>query len=282
MKRAVLSLVAGLALAVGAQAQTFPSPDAAAQAFVDAVKRGDDGPWRALLPPPSEDDEEIRERFLEAWAESHKIVPDGDARAMIEVGTKGWTLPIPLVRDGTVWRFDLEAGRAEIKARAIGRNELSTVQTLLALVDAQLDYATLDPMKTGRVQYARRLLSSPGRKDGLYWPTAPGEPQSPIGPELANAQVASGIYNGYRYRLLYFQGPAAPGGAREYLINGRMLGFAIIAWPAEYGETGVSTFITSHDGVVYERDFGPDTQTQATNMTAFNPDKDWEKADMEP
>jgi hypothetical protein len=287
--RVALVVLAGWLSVAAAMAQTFPSPDAAAAAFVDALKGNDEkamtvvlGPaWRELVPADVDDDDKPRERFLAAWGERNRIVADGDSKAKLEVGPNGWTFPIPLVKEGGTWRFDLAAGRAEIKARFIGRNEITTVQTLLAIIDAQRDYAALDPMKTGRVQYSRRLLSSPGKKDGLYWESAPGEPLSPIGPALAKAQT-DGAYNGYRYRLLYAQGPAAPGGAYGYLVGNRMLGFAIIAWPVKYGETGVMTFIASHAGDVYERDFGPDTAVRAGETAAFNPDKDWEKADTDP
>jgi hypothetical protein len=181
----------------------------------------------------------------------------------------------------------VEAGRLEIQARDIGRNELAVVQTMMAIVDAQRDYAALDPMKVGVPVYARRLLSSPGKKDGLYWDAAPGEPQSPLGPAVAKAQASKGAgddgHYGYNFRLLYAQGPAAPGGAHDYLVNGRMIGgFAVIAWPVNYGETGVMTFIVNQSGDVYEQDLGPDTAKNAAAITVFNPDKDWQKSDMTP
>ena len=195
-------------------------------------------------------------------------------------------MPIPLVKEAAGWRFDVDAGRTEIRARLIGHNELTVVQSLLAIVDAQRDYAALDPMKTGVATYARRLLSSPGKKDGLYWETKPGEPESPLGPRLAKAQPgdreADG-YFGYHYRLLYGQGPAAPGGEYSYLVDNRMIGgFGAIAWPVRYGETGVMTFIVSHSGEVYEQDLGPDTVQRAAAITLFDPDKDWQKADTTP
>ena len=202
------------------------------------------------------------------------------------MGTTGWVSPLPIVKQGNEWRYDVAAGRKEMQARAIGRNELAVIQTLLAVIDAQRDYATLDPMKTGVNVYARRLLSSPGKKDGLYWETKPGEPPSPLGPLLAKAQLGEAQekgYYGYRFRLLYSQGPDAPGGAYDYLVKGRMIGgFALIAWPVKYGETGVMTFIASHSGDVYEQDLGPDTAQEAAAINVFNPDKDWAKADMTP
>ena len=205
---------------------------------------------------------------------------------MIGVGTTGFVAPVPIVKQGNDWRFDIEAGKKEMQARLIGRNELAVVQTLLAIVDAQRDYAALDPMKVGVPVYARRLLSSPGRKDGLYWESKPGEPESPLGPLVAKAQpgeIQEYGYYGYRFRLLYSQGPDAPGGAYDYLVKGRMLGgFAVIAWPVRWGETGVMTFMVSHNSDVYERDLGPDTAQEADAINVFNPDKSWDKADMTP
>ena len=303
-RRAFLALVlaAGVAtaFATGASAQSakpqgFATPEAAADALTDAIRRDDSkavgailgSGWRDLVLGRPEDEAQLREKFLEAWDARHKVVVDGN-KATIEAGTTGWTGPIPIVREGDQWRFDTEAGRQEITARRIGRNELSVIQSLLALVDAQHDYAALDPMKVGAPVYARRLLSSPGRKDGLYWDTAPGEPESPIGPALATAQAhgqggTEDGYYGYRFRLLYAQGPDAPGGAYDYLVKDRMIGgFAILAWPIRYDDTGVMTFMVNQDGVVYEQDLGPDTATKAAAITVYNPDKTWDKADTTP
>ncbi|WP_422015107.1 DUF2950 domain-containing protein [Reyranella sp.] len=296
-----LVLVAGFAAAatcVQAQSpkpQGFATPEAAADALTDAIRRDDSkavgailgSGWRDIVLGRPEDEERLREKFLEAWDARHKVVVDGN-KATIEAGTTGWTGPIPIVKDGDHWRFDTEAGRQEITARRIGRNELSVIQSLLALVDAEHEYAALDPMKVGVPVYARRLLSSPGRKDGLYWDAAPGEPESPIGPALATAQAQGqgGIedgYYGYRFRLLYAQGPDAPGGAYDYLVKDRMIGgFAILAWPIRYGDTGVMTFMVNQDGIVYEQDLGPDTAAKAAAITVYNPDKNWDKADMTP
>jgi hypothetical protein len=242
--------------------------------------------WTAFIPADSGERDRRRTAYLAAWDESHKVTVSDGATATIEAGKSGWTLPIPIVKDGTEWRFDLEAGREEMRARLIGRDELAVIQTLLAIVDAQRDYAALDPMKVGLPVYARRLLSSPDRKDGLYWESKPGEPESPLGPLVAKAQpgeIQRDGYYGYRFRLLYSQGPEAPGGAYDYLVNGRMLGgFAVIAWPVRWGETGVMTFIVSHNSDVYEKDLGPDTAQAAAAINVFNPDKSWDKADMTP
>jgi len=292
-----LLLVAGFAFGAVAQQpaklQGFATADAAATALTEAIRKDDDkavsamlgAGWRDFVSGSAEDEDRVRARFLAAWDQSHKVVVSDD-KATVEVGTTGWVSPIPIVKDGSEWRFDIEAGRKEIQARDIGRNELAVVQTMMAIVDAQRDYAALDPMKVGVPVYARRLLSSPGKKDGLYWDAAPGEPQSPLGPAVAKAQASKGTdegHYGYNFRLLYAQGPAAPGGAYDYLVNGRMIGgFAVIAWPVSYGETGVMTFIVNQSGDVYEQDLGPDTAKNAAAITVFNPDKDWQKSDMTP
>lgn len=272
----------------------FATAEQAADAMTEALRKDDDkaiaamlgSSWRDFVPGTREDEDESREKYLKAWDQNHKLVPDGDGRMLVEVGTTGFTMPIPIVKEAGGWRFDVAAGKTEMIARQIGRNELTVVQSLLAIVDAQYDYATLDPMKTGTTAYARRLLSSPGKKDGLYWEAKPGEPESPLGPLVAKAQPGDREgqgYHGYRYRLLYGQGPNAPGGAYSYLLNGRMLGgFGVIAWPVKYGETGVMTFIVSQSGDVYERDLGPETPQRAAEITLFDPDKEWQKADTTP
>jgi len=317
MRRALLALVCLAGLSLGATAQTppaaqtptpqtspankpaptpqsFPTPDAAAQTLTEALRKDDDktirailgAGWRDLVPGTTEDEDEARAKYLAAWDENHKIVLSGDDKAQVEVGKTGFLMAIPIVKQDGVWRFDVEAGQQELQARFIGRNEYRAIQTLLAIVDAQRDYAAMDPMKIGVPTYARRLLSSPGKKDGLYWETQSGEPDSPLGPLVAKAQQGAKEgegYYGYHYRLLYGQGPDAPGGAYSYLVNGRMVGgFAVIAWPVTYGDTGVMTFIVSHNSDVYEQDLGPDTAQKAGNISVFNPDKDWQKSDMTP
>ena len=300
LRRGVLALVfvAGLAVSALAQpaakVQGFPTAEAAADALTEAVRSKNlkaieamfGADWRDVLPASSDERDRRRANFLAAWDESHKVTITDGTKAVIAAGKSGWTLPIPIVKDGADWRFDVAAGRKEMWARQIGRDELAVIQTLLAIVDAQRDYAALDPMKVGVPAYARRLLSSPGKKDGLYWETPAGQPPSPLGPAVAKAQAGSSTpdgHYGYNFRLLYAQGPAAPGGARDYLINGRMIGgFGVVAWPLRYGETGVMTFIVSQSGDVYQRDLGPETAQRAAEIVTFNPDKDWTKADMTP
>jgi hypothetical protein len=299
LRRGTLALVilVGLTLCAAAQApaqQTFPTADQAANTLTEAIRKDDDkavsailgAGWRDFVPGSKGEEDQARADFLKAWDEGHKVVPDGDTKASIEVGTTGFVMPIPLVKENGAWRFDVNAGRVEIIARTVGRNELRVVQTLLAIVDAERDYSAQDPMKTGISVYARRLLSTPGKKDGLYWETKPGEPGSPLGPLVAKAQPGAKEgdgYWGYHYRLLYGQGPDAKGGAYDYLAGGRMIGgFGVIAWPVTYGETGVMTFVVNQDGVVYEQDLGPDTPQRAAKILVFNPDKDWQKSDMTP
>jgi len=299
MRRAFLVLalctgLAGVVLAQTPQLRGFPTAEAAADALTDAIRKNDDkaimailgSTWREFAPGNDQEDDEARAKFLKGWDESHKILPQSDDRVLVGVGTTGWVSPLPIVKQGSEWRYDMEAGRKEMQARAIGRNELAVIQTLLAIIDAQRDYAAADPMKVGVPVYARRLLSSPGKKDGLYWEGKPGDPQSPLGALVAKAQTGEPQkdgYYGYRFRLLYSQGPDAPGGAYDYLVKGRMIGgFAVIAWPVKYGETGIMTFIASHSGDVYEQDLGPDTAQEAASINVFNPGKDWEKADMTP
>lgn len=285
---------AGSVLAQPAKQKHFPTAEEAAIALTDAIRKDDDKAvqailgvgWRDLIPGTAGHEDDVRSRYLKSWDENHKIIPDGDERAYVEAGTTGWRSPLPLIKDAAGWYFDIEAGRKEIIAREIGRDEYTVIQTLLAIVDAQREYVSLNPMSDRAPTYARRLLSSPGKKDGLYWEAKPGEPESPIGELVAKAQPGDAPgegYFGYRFRMLYAQGPSAPGGARSYLVDNRMIaGFAVIAWPVTYGETGVMTFMVSQSGDVYERDFGPDTATTVAGVNVFDPDDNWDKADMTP
>ena len=205
---------------------------------------------------------------------------------MIQVGPDAWPLPIPMVQRGGGWRFDARQGAEEIVTRRIGRNELDTIETLRAIVDAQDDYARTAGRQGAFHAYARRFFSTPGQRDGLFWATREGERPSPLGPLLAAASGgaygaprpgdAPRPYNGYFFRILEAQGPAAPGGAMDYVVNGRMIGgFGVVAWPVEYGRSGIKTFIVSHRGVVYERDLGPDTARTVRGITAFDPGEGW-------
>jgi hypothetical protein len=285
---AAVGLFVAWAPAVFAQQRTFDSPLAAMNAFGDAVATSDEDALKALLGPDFRTyippvGAEGRYRFLAAWAKSHAIQLKGDVKALVAVGGDGWTLPIPIVKTAQGWQFDTRAGAEEMRLRRIGRNELAVMQVMLAIYDAEKDYARSDRNGDGVLQYASRLTSSPGKRDGLYWPTKAGEAQSPLGPSVAAAHAAGGSseagYYGYRYKLLIGQGKNASGGAFDYVARGRMIGgFGAVAWPVKYGDTGVMTFIVSHDGVVYEKDLGPDTAARAAAMTRFDPDSSWQKA----
>jgi hypothetical protein len=201
------------------------------------------------------------------------------------LGQVEWPFPIPLVKKGDTWEFDTATGRQEILARRIGRDELATIQACLAYVDAQNEYAeTSSP-----TSYAQRIVSSPGKKDGLYWPTATGETPSPLGELVADATERGyrvggqpSPYNGYFFKILTKQGPTARGGAQDYVVKGHMIGgFALVAYPAQYGNSGVMTFVVNHDGDVYEKDLGPSTARIASRMTAYAPDQTWKKVTVD-
>jgi hypothetical protein len=296
---ATLFLVAGLAASASAQPtpfKTFPTAEAAADAFADAVRNDNEKAlldmlgtgWTAFVPNLKEDSDGHRERFLAAWDTGHKVVPVSDGKALVEVGTTGFTMPIPIVKDIPGWRFDVAAGAKEIQARRIGHDELTVMQAMLAIVDAQQEYALLDPMNSGLRAYAQRVRSHPGTKDGLYWPVKEGEPKSPLGSLIAKADLTDAggrpiAFYGYHFRILIGQGPAAPGGAYSYMAHDHMIGgFAAIAWPRKYGEGGVMTFMVSLAGDVYEKDLGPMTDELARQIKVFDPGEGWQKSDTKP
>jgi hypothetical protein len=272
-----------LAPLVSAQ-KAFPSPDAAADALVDGIARHDGEAIRTVIGvdyakyvPVSDLSESDITTFLEAWSQAHGIVRAGDDKAFLGAGKSGWTLPVPIVKSAAGWQFDTRLAGEEMRTRRIGRNELAAIQVALAYSDAQDEYAAQDRDGDGIKQFATRPLSSPGKRDGLYWASLPGEPASPLGPSFADAKPGQ-PYHGYVYKILTAQGKDAPGGAKRYVKNGKMTeGYALIAWPAKYGDTGIMTFIVNKDGVVYEKDLGPGTSTLARATTAFNPDASWTK-----
>jgi hypothetical protein len=231
-------------------------------------------------------DKRARERFVSAYDEKHGLEAGG-GKVVLVVGNDDFPFPIPIVPDGPSWRFDTAAGKDEIINRRIGQNELNTIQVCLAYVDAQREYYTLDPDRDGVLQYAQKFSSTQGKKDGLYWPTNPGDSPSPLGLLVAKARgegyskSSAGVpvaYWGYYYRILSAQGKDAPGGAYGYLAHGRMIGgFALVAYPAQYGVSGVMTFIVNHEGVVYQKNLGPNTAAIARAMKQFNPDDTWQK-----
>jgi hypothetical protein len=279
--------------AAAAKQRTFSSPEEGVKALIDAGKKNDTKGILEILGPEAKSiiesgdpvaDRAAQERFVKSYDEANKLVKSGDNEMMLEVGKDNWPFPIPLVKENAGWRFDTKEGKEEIVNRRIGRNELDVIQVCLAVVDAEREYYQRDPDGDKLLQYAQKFISTKGKRDGLYWETKAGEQPSPLGPLVAQARAegykgAGGKpvpYHGYYYKLLTGQGKDAPGGAYSYLVRGKMMGgFGMVAYPAQYGSSGIMTFIVNHDGVVYQKDLGPKTASVAQSMTRFNPDKTW-------
>src|SRR5246127_4290996 len=297
---AICALLGGVfvfaALAPAVAQESYKTPEAAADALAGAARTGDRAALIKVLGPDGADiassgdpvaDSDLRKKFVETYDAKHQVKMDSDAKATLIVGPEDFPVPIPLVRKGGPWQSHTAAGRREFLARRIGRNELDAIQSSLAYVDAQNDYAAKDRTGAGSGVYAQRIVSSTGKKDGLYWPASAGGDESPLGELIAEAtrqgyRVGEGRtpYHGYYFKILTRQGPDAPGGALDYVVNGKMIGgFALVAYPAEYRNSGVMTFIVNHDGTVYQKDLGPKTAQIAERMTAYNPDPSWQKAD---
>jgi hypothetical protein len=284
--------------AAQARERVFASPEEAVKALVDAVKADNMEELRAIFGPAGKEvlssgdateDRAGRERFLKAYETKNALIQDGDAKVVLQIGTEEWPFPIPIVKRGERWSFDTRKGKEELINRRIGRNELNTIQVCLAYVDAQREYALKDRDANGLLEYAQKFRSDPGKKNGLYWEVKAGEAQSPLGPLFAAAQErgystkgAGGKpvpYYGYYYRILTGQGKNAPGGAYDYMVRGNMIGgFALVAYPAKYGSSGIMTFIVNQDGVVYQKDLGKSTEKSAVAMKLFNPDQTWKRA----
>jgi hypothetical protein len=298
-----LSLLYGIVLALAVATpvaavaatpqETFATPEAAADALMAALKADSDAPLTALFgeehkvklfdPDPAAA-KANRARIVESMQTLRVLKEPSADRRIIVIGDKAWPVPFPIVRTGDRWRFATEEGIDELINRRIGGNERNAIYSLRAFVDAQRAYASRDRDGDGVLQYAQKIMSSPGKQDGLYWPADPakGEEASPFGPLIAEAapytagHKAGEPYRGYYFRILSQQGKNAAGGAYSYVINGRMIaGFAMVAYPAYYGESGVMTFIVNHNGVVYERDLGPNTAKLAPGIKAFDPGKGW-------
>ena len=295
----VAIVLAALTLSTGSKAldaqahRVFQSAEDAARALDDAVSRGNVDEVVAIFGPGGRElidssdpaaAQHNRSVFSVAFAEGWRLVDDG-ARKWLVIGNEGWPFPVPLVEEANGWRFDTTAGREEVLARRIGRNELTAIRVCRAYVAAQRRYAGSghDGKRAGL--YARTFRSDPGRQNGLYWAASRGEPRSPLGDVLSEAAVeraaaaparsASPFY-GYNFRILTAQGKAAPGGAMDYIVGGEMSrGFALIAWPAQYDVTGIMTFVVSSDGIVYERDLGRDTVALARRITRYDPGESW-------
>ncbi len=294
-----LTLAAACSFSVSTAAGTqkiFATPEQAVRALVSAARTGNTRALLTILGPRSRAlvssgdkvaDAQARRKFVAAYDAASRLDSDSDDRRTLSVGNDDWTFPFPIVKRGKAWAFDASAGAQEILNRRIGANELDAIEVCHAYVDAQREYAEKDRNNDGFIEYAQKFLSNRGKRDGLYWPAAPGEEESPIGPLMVRAQ-AQGYstkpsrdrrpYHGYYYRILTGQGDAAKGGAYGYIVNGHMMGgFALVAFPAQYGVSGVMTFIVNQDNVVYQKDLGPDTAEIAEKMTLFDPEPSWTK-----
>lgn len=274
---------------------TFASADQAVAEMVNALRANDKAALSRIFGPEADElldsGDEVADRnrigkFLALYDEKHQLQPEKEESVTLAVGKTDWPLPVPIVKDELgKWRFHTEAGKEEMLNRRIGQNELDVIQVCQAIVDAQKEYAERDPDGDGFPQYAMKVMSDPGKKNGLYWPTAEGEPPSPLGPLVAGAvdqgygasgTSTPGTYHGYRYRLLKSQGPNAEGGAMDYVVNGMMIGgFGVVAYPADYGNSGIMTFITNYKGVIYQKDLGEDTEKLAKEMETFDPGSGW-------
>lgn len=295
----ILALLAGVCIAPQVMAQsagqkTFKTPQAAAAALVEAVKNRDKAMALEVLGTSSQGlfntgdenfDVSQHQLFVEKYQQMHRLVSNGRHADILYVGAENWPLPIPIKQGKTGWYFDSQGARLEILARRIGADELSAINVCLAIAQAQNEYRSQPHDGDTVKQYAQHITSSDGKHDGLYWKAEGTEPKSPLGPRLALASYQGGgagataqstPYHGYYFKTLTAQGKDAPGGAKDYLDNGKLTGgFALVAYPARYRESGVTTFIINQDGIVYQKDLGPDTEKIASSMREYNPDKSW-------
>jgi len=289
----VLASCHHLAPGVDVSVRTFSDPPAAGEALAAALRSDDGAALQEILgrdavsllaSGDAVDDESERARFVRLYDQAHQWTSSGAGSAVLEIGPGAWPFPVPLVRSAGGWAFDLAQGADELLNRRIGRNELGAIQACLAFVDAQNEYYQRNPRGAAKPEYARYILSRPGQKDGLYWQTAPGESPSPLGPAYAQAREAGYAprvgagkpFHGYLFRVLHGQGASAPGGAYDYVVDGAMTeGFALVAWPARYGSSGVMTFLISQVGVLYEKDLGSDTAALVEGLKSFDPDESW-------
>jgi len=278
-----------------AQPRTFSSADDAAKTLVETVRKGD---VDAVLAIFGQDGRDLlatsdpatarmnRDVFAAAAAEQWHLVDDGADRKTLVIGGEDWPFPVPIVREGNAWHFDTAAGKEEVIARRIGRNELAAIETIRAYVAAQRRYAATAHDHNEAGVYAVKFRSDPGKENGLYWPAGPGQKRSPLGDMVADAaedgrpvggdHTQPSPFNGYYFRILTAQGPAATGGAKSYVVNGQMSGgFALIAWPAQYDASGVMSFIVNQDGVIREKDLGASTDAAARKVSVYNPDPSW-------
>lgn len=292
---AVMTLCAMSLVATAAEQKTFATPDAAVDALFAALKADDDAALIAIfgdghkdliISPDHAANSVTRAKVVAAMQTYRLLEAQGDDRRVLLIGDQAWPVPIPLVRTGAQWRFATEEGEDEIVNRRIGANELSAINVLRAYLDAQKEYASRDRDGDEVLQYAQRLGSTPGKHDGLYWAADPakGEEASPFGPLVAESapylkgHQSGDPYRGYHFRILTRQGKSAPGGAYSYVINGRMIaGFAMVAYPAQYGESGVMTLIINHNGKIFQKDLGKNSAGIGAKMTAFDPGAGWKE-----
>jgi len=263
----------------------FASPEIAAQAITNAISERDKEKMGKILGlnsyqllPLKDIKPEKIEEYLKAYSQTHVLKAESKEQSILAVGKDKWTLPIPIIKGAKGWYFDTEAGKNRIRIRRIGRNELAVMQVVLAYYDAQLEYASQDRNNNSKLEYAQQFISTENTHDGLYWEAATGDTLSPLGSLFAN-NSPEGAYHGYFYRILTSQGDAAKGGKEEYVVDGRMTGgFALIAWPAIYGRTGVMSFIVNHDGIVYQQNLGQETSEAALAVQSFDPASGWTPA----
>jgi len=298
----VVMLTVCLAFGVTSKAtqeqKTFASPEEAVKAAVTAAKNDDDKELIAIFGASAKDlissgdavaDKQRREQFLRLYDEKNSLVSEKGGMVIV-IGKNDWPFPIPIVQKGKTWVFDTDKGREEILNRRIGDNELSAIQTMLAIVDAQREYARKAIGSEGLPEYAQKFMSDLGKRNGLYWETKEGEEPSPLGPAVAQAKREGytgrksgnepSPFHGYFYRMLKAQGKNAPEGAFDYIVKGKMIGgFAVVAYPAKYGNSGVMTFMVNHDGVVHQKNLGRNTEKAAKAMKKFDPDKTWKKVE---
>ncbi|MFH1028705.1 MAG: DUF2950 domain-containing protein [Pseudomonadota bacterium] len=290
----LITALASTCLAADIRQKSFRSPDEAVQALVTAIRGDDEKALLAILGPGSRElissgdsvaDNNGRDRFVAAYEQKHSLKAKTASAMILQIGDDEWSLPIPIVKKGREWVFDSAKGKRELLNRRIGRNELQVIEVIDAYVDAQQEYASKDCRGAGKVEFAQRLISTPGNHDGLFWETKAGEQESPLGPLIARAAKEGyategnlSPFHGYYFKILKGQGKHANGGTYNYVVKDKMiLGFAVVAYPAEYGNSGVMTFLVNQEGVIYEKNLGKGTRRIAEAITVFNPDRSWKK-----
>jgi hypothetical protein len=294
---ALVLIVPPFSMAAVENQESFSTPKEAVQAVIQACKADDVNVLLKIFGPDGKDivvsgdrsdDKDGRALFVKVAGEKINIIPNTihTDKAILSIGKDGWPFPVPLVKKNGRWIFDSSEGRQEILARRVGSNELNAIEVCRAYVEAQFEYAQTH-QQSGIPEYAQKIVSSPGKEDGLYWEPVKGGAECQVPKGFAQAAIGMSLenrepYRGYYFRILTAQGPDAKGGAVNYLVNGHMIGgFALVAWPAEYGVSGIQTFIVNHDGTVYENHLGPETVRTAAEMTEFNPDKSWHPVQSE-